>query len=233
MMPRASALTAGFALAGAALTCPAPAPAQHGVNPAYIDTTCSPCSDFFTYANGAWLKTATIPAAYAGTGAARELSDRNTETLRRVLEGAAASADTARDPTLRKLGAFYASCMDSARAERAGAAPIAWSSAASASRTTGDCHARSPNKPAAVLRHSTFRLIDPKRAPNSGSCTRPGSASPTGSITAKRIPPRIRCAGNTLPTWPARWCCRARPRQPHSEAPSACCGWKRRSPSLR
>jgi putative endopeptidase len=103
MMLRASTLTAGFALAGAALTFPAPATAQHGVNPAYIDTTCSPCSDFFAYANGAWLKTAAIPAAYAGTGAARELFDRNTEKLRRVLEGAAASADTARDPTLRKL----------------------------------------------------------------------------------------------------------------------------------
>lgn len=109
----------------AALLVPATLVAQRGVNPVYIDTTCSPCRDFFSYANGAWLNTATIPAAYASTGAARELFDRNQATLRRVLDGAAASADTAHDPALRKLGAFYASCMDSAGADRAGATPIA------------------------------------------------------------------------------------------------------------
>jgi len=103
----------------------APLAAQHGVTRAYLDTTCAPCTDFFGFANGAWLKTAAIPAAYSSTGAGRELYDRNTETLRQVLEGAAAAVDTAHDPTLKKLGAFYASCMDSAAAERAGATPIA------------------------------------------------------------------------------------------------------------
>jgi predicted metalloendopeptidase len=124
-MIRRSSLIARLARCAAGLMLAAPAAAQHGVNPAYIDTTCAPCRDFFSYANGAWLNTATIPAAYAGTGAARELFDRNTETLRKVLEGAAASADTTHDPALQKLGAFYASCMDSARADRAAAAPIA------------------------------------------------------------------------------------------------------------
>ena len=113
---------APFALA---VTLPASLPAQGGVNRAYLDTTCAPCRDFYTYANGGWLESATIPAEYASAGAARELADRNTKALRRVLEDAAAGADTASDPTLRKLGAFYASCIDSARAESAGTAPIA------------------------------------------------------------------------------------------------------------
>jgi predicted metalloendopeptidase len=104
---------------------PATVAAQRGVNRGYIDTTCAPCRDFFTYANGGWLKTATIPAAYTSTGASRELNDRNLDALRRVLDGAAAGADTVRDLTTRKLGVFYASCMDSARAEKAGASPIA------------------------------------------------------------------------------------------------------------
>jgi len=99
-------------------------PAQRGVNRAYIDTTCAPCNDFFTFANGAWLKTATIPAAYTSTGASRELNDRNLDALRSVLDGAAAAAGTERDPTKRKLGLFYASCMDSTRADKAGASPI-------------------------------------------------------------------------------------------------------------
>jgi len=124
-MLRRLRLMGALGLCGAALTIPARAVAQHGVNPAYIDTTCAPCRDFFTFANGAWLNSATIPAAYASTGAARELNDRNTDALRRVLDGAAAGADTARDPALRKLGAFYASCMDSAAADRAAAGPIA------------------------------------------------------------------------------------------------------------
>src|SRR2546428_11404209 len=114
-----------FASALVAFAAAAPLAAQRGVNRAYLDTSCAPCSDFFVFANGAWVKTATIPAAYASTGAARELYDRNQETLRKVLERAAAAADTTHDATLKKLGAFYGSCMDSVAAERAGAAPIA------------------------------------------------------------------------------------------------------------
>jgi predicted metalloendopeptidase len=125
MSARRPCFLAALVLAAVSTAFPTAAAAQRGVNHAYIDTTCAPCNDFFTYANGAWLKTATIPAAYDGTGAMRELADRNTDALRRVLDGAAAGADTARDPALRKLGAFYASCMDSAQADRAGATPIA------------------------------------------------------------------------------------------------------------
>ena len=118
---------AGAALAFAALLGMAPrAMAQtHGINPAYMDTTCAPCKDFFAYANGAWLKTAKIPASYTSVGAAREMADRNQETLHQVLEQTAAGVSTEKDPTLRKLGLFYVSIMDSARADREGVAPIA------------------------------------------------------------------------------------------------------------
>ena len=107
-----------------ALLAAAPAAAQHGANRAYLDTTCAPCRDFYQYANGGWLRTAQIPAAYTSTGAARELYDRNTEALRRVLERVGGATDTTRDPTLKKLGAFYGTCMDSAGTDRAGAKPI-------------------------------------------------------------------------------------------------------------
>jgi predicted metalloendopeptidase len=101
------------------------AAAQQGVNRAYLDTTCAPCRDFFTYANGAWVKNATIPPAYTSAGATRDLLDSNTAALRKVLEATAQGADSARDAALQKLGRFYASCMDSARAEASGYAPIA------------------------------------------------------------------------------------------------------------
>jgi len=108
-----------------ALAWSAPLRAQGGVSRSYLDTTCAPCKDFFQFANGRWLASATIPAAYASTGVGRELDDRNEDALRQVLEGSVAAADTARDPTVRKLGAFYGSCMDSLEADRVGIAPIA------------------------------------------------------------------------------------------------------------
>jgi putative endopeptidase len=91
----------------------------------WVDTTAHPCTDFFQYANGAWLSHDTIPAAYSSSGVARDMSDRNELVVRSVLEDAAARR--ARAPagsTPRKLGTFYASCMDSTAAEAAGIDPI-------------------------------------------------------------------------------------------------------------
>src|SRR6266849_3562296 len=47
------------------------------IDPAWIDTTVHACTDFFGYANGAWLAHDTIPAAYASSGVTRDMSDRN------------------------------------------------------------------------------------------------------------------------------------------------------------
>jgi predicted metalloendopeptidase len=44
--------------------------------------------------------------------------------LKDILVKAAAAANTSADPTTKKLGVFYASCMDSSRADREGLAPI-------------------------------------------------------------------------------------------------------------
>jgi putative endopeptidase len=41
------------------------------IDPTYIDTTAKACVDFFKFANGAWLKRDTIPAAYASSGVGR------------------------------------------------------------------------------------------------------------------------------------------------------------------
>ncbi|HLZ46531.1 MAG TPA: M13 family metallopeptidase [Gemmatimonadales bacterium] len=91
----------------------------------WIDTTVSACADFSQYANGAWLAHDTIPAAYSSSGVTRDMSDRNELVVRSVLEDAAAGRDTfPADSTPRKLGTFYATCMDSAAIERAGATPI-------------------------------------------------------------------------------------------------------------
>ncbi|HTH65705.1 MAG TPA: M13 family metallopeptidase N-terminal domain-containing protein, partial [Gemmatimonadales bacterium] len=91
----------------------------------WIDTTANACSDFFQYANGAWIAHDTIPAAYSSSGVARDMSDRNELVVRSVLDDAAAHrASQPAGSTPRKLGTFYASCMDSTAAEAAGIDPI-------------------------------------------------------------------------------------------------------------
>ena len=91
----------------------------------WIDTTVSACTDFQQFANGAWLAHDTIPAAYSSSGVTRDMSDRNELVVRSVLEDAAARRTSfPPDSTPRKLGAFYATCMDSTAIEAAGATPI-------------------------------------------------------------------------------------------------------------
>src|SRR5881396_2989187 len=91
----------------------------------WIDTTVSACVDFSQFANGAWLAHDTIPAAYSSSGVTRDMSDRNELVVRSVLEDAAAHRSTfPPDSTPRKLGTFYATCMDSSVIEAAGIRPM-------------------------------------------------------------------------------------------------------------
>lgn len=91
----------------------------------WIDTTVSACTDFAQFANGGWLAHDTIPAAYSSSGVTRDMSDRNELVVRSVLDEAAARRNSfPPDSTPRKLGTFYATCMDSTAIEAAGATPI-------------------------------------------------------------------------------------------------------------
>ncbi|MGE5232231.1 MAG: hypothetical protein ACM3NS_10845, partial [Deltaproteobacteria bacterium] len=94
------------------------------LDPANLDTTCAACTDFYTFANGGWTGRAKIPGDLPAWGGFDELQESNFDALRGVLT-AAAAAKTTSDPNLRRLGTFYASCMDSTLAEREGAKPLA------------------------------------------------------------------------------------------------------------
>src|ERR1700683_1270903 len=110
--PRASPQTAG-----------GPTPAGHGINPAYFDTTCVACNQFYQYANGNWLKSATIPPDYPGWGAFEAIYEHSLAALRSELDSLPRSNPAPGSPEW-KVAHFYASCLDSARAEADGAAPI-------------------------------------------------------------------------------------------------------------
>jgi len=97
---------------------------------ANMDTTCAACTNFFQFANGGWLKTAQIPAAYSRWGSFEALADKNQLVLKQIVEEAAAKPVVAvadqksGAANVQKIGAFYRSCMDSAAAERAGIEPL-------------------------------------------------------------------------------------------------------------
>ncbi|HTR97597.1 MAG TPA: M13 family metallopeptidase [Candidatus Acidoferrales bacterium] len=101
-----------------------PALPAHGIDLADRDTTCAPCRDFFRYANGAWDDRTPIPASYSRYGVDREIEDRGTDALRRLLEQAAADVRAPAGSDRQRLGLFYGTCMDSARAEADGAKPL-------------------------------------------------------------------------------------------------------------
>jgi putative endopeptidase len=89
------------------------------LDPAYMDTTVRACTDFSRFANGGWLAHDAIPASYPGSGVARDMADRNELVVRSVLDDVMAKRRTLpAGSTQRKLGTFYATCMDSAQAGR-------------------------------------------------------------------------------------------------------------------
>src|SRR5205085_3433946 len=84
-----------------------------------MDPSVRPCDDFYSYANGGWLKTTQIPADEAVWGGFSEVRDRNLAILHEILE-AAAGTKAAPGSSEQLIGDLYASGMDEAAIERAG-----------------------------------------------------------------------------------------------------------------
>src|SRR5207237_7601675 len=103
---------------------PVAAQSHHGLDPANLDTSCAPCQDFYRFANGGWLAHTALPPEYPVYGSFTELVERNNQTLHRIVDRLAATAPEAPKTADQKLGAVYASCMDSTAIERAGAGPL-------------------------------------------------------------------------------------------------------------
>lgn len=125
--PRYTRIGFLFALAGLPATAAAQKvlPPLKVIDPTYMDRGAKACVDFFSFANGAWFAHDTIPAAYSSSGVTRDMSDRNELTVRSVLDDAMSKrASLPAQNTTRKLGTFYATCMDSSAAERDGLGPV-------------------------------------------------------------------------------------------------------------
>ena len=86
----------------------APAASQSGIDVAAMDRTADPCTDFYQYACGGWMKAHPAPPDQPNYGRFNELQDRNNEILRDILERAGKPGAPADQ---KKIGDYYASCM--------------------------------------------------------------------------------------------------------------------------
>jgi len=77
-----------------------------------MDTSVGPGDDFWTYANGSWIKAHPIPADRSDYGVGRILVDDTNKRTVDLIQGAAASARPGSDA--QKVGDYYASFMDEA-----------------------------------------------------------------------------------------------------------------------
>ncbi len=122
-------MTAALVLSAAARSSAwAQRPADSAFPKANFDTTCAPCTAFYEYANGGWLKDHTIPPDKTSLASFGILSDKNQDVVHQIVEDDASlvrSRETKAGTNDWKIGTFYMACMDTAAIDRLGMKPLA------------------------------------------------------------------------------------------------------------
>lgn len=113
---RLAALVLSLQFAGLAGAAP-----HSGLDLAGIDRVTRPQDDLFRAGNGHWLATTEIPADKSSFGMVAQLRDLSDQRVRALVEGLAKAKPGSAG---HKIGAYYASFMDTAAIDRAGLAPM-------------------------------------------------------------------------------------------------------------
>jgi putative endopeptidase len=88
-----------------------------------IDKSVDPCTDFYQYACGNWMKKAEIPADQPEWASFIEVDERNKAILHDILEKAAKGGPS-RSVIDQKIGDYYGACMDEKAVEAKGLDPL-------------------------------------------------------------------------------------------------------------
>lgn len=112
----ATAVIAGFLSTSCSDVAPDPI-AQH------VDSTFTPGTNFFLYANNGWFRENPIPASEKSNGIFRTIQDTINESIKKICESSAAEK-SAKGTNKQKIGDFYASGMDTVNIEKVGIKPL-------------------------------------------------------------------------------------------------------------
>jgi endothelin-converting enzyme/putative endopeptidase len=88
-----------------------------------MDRSIDPCTDFFAYSCGGWIKRNPIPPDQSTWDTYSKMQDENLARLRNILEAASAQGPQ-RNSVDQKIGDYYASCTDEKAIDAKGAAPL-------------------------------------------------------------------------------------------------------------
>jgi putative endopeptidase len=108
----------------AAPPAPAPKPLVSGLELAAFDKAVRPQDDVFKHVNGGWLSKTEIPADKASYGAFDILFDKAQVDLKAIVEEASKKTTNTPGSDAQKIGDFYESFMDEAKAEELGLTPL-------------------------------------------------------------------------------------------------------------
>jgi predicted metalloendopeptidase len=121
----AASASAGRSSTGPASPASLPALAidRTGIEVGWMDPSVDPCHDYFAYACGGFVRSTEIPPDRSHWGTTPAIQKENEDFLHATLERAAANPGG--DPVAKKIGDYYAACMDEGAIERAASQPLA------------------------------------------------------------------------------------------------------------